>query len=137
MAPARSYLVPRLWGSPALLTLIVLQATLSGAFRDTRAVLRLVVLGASVNAVLTPLAVVLCHGGAAGAAWATTAACYASAAAAWQMLRGRGDWLPRGRSLARRVFLGSRSGQGQSKGWAALRWPWSWDFRWSPPRSGA
>ena len=33
--------VPRLCGTPGLLTLIVLQATLSGAFRDTAAVLRL------------------------------------------------------------------------------------------------
>ena len=48
----------------------VLQATLSSAFRDTGAVLRLVLLGAGINAVLTPLAVVLLKGGTAGgAAW--------------------------------------------------------------------
>lgn len=45
----------------------MLQATLSGAFRDTAAVLRLVLLGAGINAVLTPIAVVLLHGGTAGA----------------------------------------------------------------------
>ena len=44
----------------------VLQATLSGAFRDTGAVLRLVLLGAGINALLTPLAVVLLKGGTAG-----------------------------------------------------------------------
>ena len=47
----------------------VLQATLSGAFRDTGAVLRLVLLGAGINALLTPLAVVLLKGGTAGGAW--------------------------------------------------------------------
>ena len=53
----------------------VLQATLSGAFRDTGAVLRLVLLGAGINALLTPLAVVLLKGGTAGGAvlqWAST-----------------------------------------------------------------
>ncbi|CAJ1458238.1 unnamed protein product [Effrenium voratum] len=89
LQPASAYLVPRLCGTPGLLTLIVLQATLSGAFRDTAAVLRLVLLGAGLNAVLTPLAVAGCHLGAAGAAWATTAACYAAAAAAWVTVKRR------------------------------------------------
>ena len=44
----------------------VLQATLSGAFRDTTSVLRLVLLGAGINAVLTPIAVVVFHAGSAG-----------------------------------------------------------------------
>eukprot|EP00438_Fugacium_kawagutii_P016021 Skav233588 [mRNA] locus=scaffold2520:316252:326315:- [translate_table: standard] len=103
----------------------VLQATLSGAFRDTAAVLRLVLLGAGINAVLTPVAVVMLHGGTAGvephgallggagvqllqqgsipgAAWATTFACYASAVAAWLMVSRRpgGPWLPRLGQLA-------------------------------------
>ena len=115
LAPAQAYLVPRLWGSPALLTLIVLQATLSGGFRDTRAVLHLVLLGATVNGLLTPLGVWL--GGVKGAAWATTLACYVSALWAWRMLRGRGDWLPRCKQLTRRVFF--LRGGGQAKGWAA------------------
>ena len=58
--------VPRLCGAPGLLTLIVLQAALSGAFRDTTAVLRLVLQGAGLNAVLTPLGVATLHGGTAG-----------------------------------------------------------------------
>ena len=88
-AGAHAYLVPRLWGTPALLTLIVLQAVLSGGFRDTRAVLRLVLLGAVINAALTPALLVGAEAGIAGAAWATTVACYAAAAAAWIIHRER------------------------------------------------
>ncbi|CAK9112493.1 Protein DETOXIFICATION 45 [Durusdinium trenchii] len=116
-----SKVVPRLWGSPGLLTLIVLQATLSGAFRDTTAVLRLVLLGAFLNAVLTPLAVVGMHGGTAGAAWATTVSCYASAVCAWIMVARRpgGPWLPQPRKLFATAFLGKEV-EGESKGWGKL-----------------
>lgn len=121
LEPAKAYLVPRLWGSPGLLTLIVLQATLSGAFRDTTAVLRLVLLGAFLNAVLTPLAVVGMHGGTAGAAWATTVSCYASAVCAWIMVARRpgGPWLPQPRKLFATAFLGKEV-EGESKGWGKL-----------------
>jgi len=120
MGPARDYLVPRLWGSPGLLTLIVLQATLSGAFRDTTSVLRLVLLGAGINAVLTPIAVVVFHAGSAGAAWATTVACYASAVAAWVTVAKRpgGPWLPRFPRLLGAAVLGRSAGE--SKGWMKL-----------------
>lgn len=120
LGPAKAYLVPRLWGSPGLLTLIVLQATLSSAFRDTGAVLRLVLLGAGINAVLTPLAVVLLKGGTAGAAWATTFACYCSAAAAWFTVARRpgGPWLPPLRQLAARALLLRKAEE--SKGWMKL-----------------
>lgn len=81
---ARAYLLPRLWGTPALLVLITLQAVLSGAFRDTRAVLRLLLLGGAVNAVLTPALVVGLNAGTGGAALATSIACYVAATAAWK-----------------------------------------------------
>eukprot|EP00439_Symbiodinium_sp_Y106_P085792 s162_g29.t2 len=127
LEPAKAYLVPRLCGAPGLLTLIVLQAALSGAFRDTTAVLRLVLLGAGLNAVLTPLGVATLHGGTAGAAWATTAACYVSAVAAWILVARRpssgAPWLPPPGQVFASAFLGKPSpnqSASSQKNWMAL-----------------
>ena len=58
----------------------------------------------------------------AGAAWATTVACYASALCAWQMVAQRpgGPWLPKLSTLVRSV-LGRPTPGGSSKGW--VTWP--------------
>lgn len=127
LEPAKAYLVPRLCGAPGLLTLIVLQAALSGAFRDTTAVLRLVLLGAGLNAVLTPIGVATLHGGTAGAAWATTAACYVSAVAAWILVARRPSsgepWLPPPGQVFASAFLGKPSpnqSASSQKNWMAL-----------------
>lgn len=125
--PARAYLVPRLWGTPGLMTLIVLQAALAGGFKDSKAVLRSVLLGAAINAVLTPALLIAARLGVAGAAWATTAACYGSAAAAWLAVQRRGPpgarWLPRLRDLAARALLGRGAGEGLSEAGAAAWMP--------------
>ncbi|CAK0853334.1 unnamed protein product, partial [Prorocentrum cordatum] len=122
--PARAYLVPRLWGTPGLLVLLVLQAALSGAFRSTGAVLRLVLLGAAVNAALTPALVVHARLGTAGAALATVAACYVMALAAWRALSGRGSggasWVPPAGALGAAALLGRGAGPGADRGWSAL-----------------
>lgn len=56
----------------------------------------------------------------AGAAWATTVSCYASAVCAWIMVARRpgGPWLPQPRKLFATAFLGKEV-EGESKGWAA------------------
>lgn len=123
-APAASYLVPRLLGTPALLTLIVLQAALSGAFQDTKSVLCLVLLGAAVNTVLTPIFIFGLGAGTAGAAWATTISCFVSAFAAWRMavrrrIPGGGSLLPPPRFLAARA-VGVRREPADGDSWGPL-----------------
>eukprot|EP00930_Biecheleria_cincta_P055196 TRINITY_DN41545_c0_g1_i1.p1 TRINITY_DN41545_c0_g1~~TRINITY_DN41545_c0_g1_i1.p1 ORF type:complete len:564 (+),score=59.38 TRINITY_DN41545_c0_g1_i1:99-1790(+) len=112
MTPATAYLVPRVWSMPALLVQIVIQAGLSGAFQDTRTVLRLLLLGSFVNAILTPIFVVGLHWGTAGAALATTIACYASAVAAWRAVKLRRlpgeEWLPSFPQLVARSVYGAQ-----------------------------
>jgi len=123
--PARDYLVPRLVGTPFLLTLIVLQAVLAGAFRDLRASFQPLLLVALVNPVLPPAFIVSLVAGTGGAAWATTAACCASAVAAWRVVdrRGAGNfrWLPRPQALLKRVFLGGTDIKGsENSSWIEL-----------------
>jgi len=126
LEPAKRYLVPRLLGTPGLLMVIVLQAALLGAFKDTRTILRLVLLGGVVNSVLTPWFIKGFGQGTGGAAWATTIACYASANAAWFAVKGRaqeGDrLLPSWGMLAKRVLLFRRSGEeeGGEASWLPL-----------------
>lgn len=124
-APARAYLVPRLWGTPGLLALLVLQATLSGAFKDTRKVLRLVLLGAVVNSILTPALVIFTQSGTAGAALGTTVACYVMAVAAWRSLMHGpqgGRWVPRWKAFVECTLFGrncNASATGEND-WTAL-----------------